>query len=172
MAGPESGTWPEFRLVGIEISDDVPAPARAELERRGVPAGLIAHEYRVLGETEIVSASAGEAIVAFGSWAQSGRVCLDSASGAVVSLPVAGSIEPTLVNTDLSHFVACVAAVVDRFPFYDGDADFDDWEAVGVEIAATLKSLDDQALGLHSFWETFVDDVKIGDYATEIVTDA
>jgi hypothetical protein len=166
---PESLGTPEFRLVEISVGAETPARARDELSARGVPAGLIAHEYRALAATEIVSTSGGNAVVAFGSWASSGRVCIDSASGAVVSVPVPGATETTVVNVDLAHFVKCVAAVIERFPFYDDDTDFDDWEVAGDDIAGILESLDGQALGHNSFWATFVADIKIGDYSTEIV---
>jgi hypothetical protein len=83
---------------------------------------------------------------------------------------------PRLVNTSLERFAASVKAVISRFPFYGLETrvkgDFAAWEADGNELAAMLHRVDPSALAdPDGFWQTFVDDVKNGDYPTEYVVE-
>ena len=51
------------------------------------------------------------------------------------------------------------------------DGSIEDCEAVAAKISNVIRSIDPVALSADSFWGTFVDDVAIGDYATEDVVE-
>jgi len=53
------------------------------------------------------------------------------------------------------------------FPFYDRDTSLEDREAVATKIGNVIRRIDSVAIRPDSFWETFVDDVTIGDFATQ-----
>lgn len=77
------------------------------------------------------------------------------------------------VNSSLKQFGQTVAAIVERFPFYSRTSDYDvnDEEvAVAVrDLSAIIGRIDPPAIIEDRFWSTFVDDVAIGDFATEDV---
>lgn len=67
------------------------------------------------------------------------------------------------MNRDLASFNRCVAAVIARFPFH-AEGDEETYE-VAEELRDLLSGIDQTALVLDGFWETFCDDVEMGDYA-------
>jgi SUKH-4 immunity protein of toxin-antitoxin system len=74
-----------------------------------------------------------------------------------------------LVNSDIARFIRAMRYVVTKFPFYDEHADLSGRTLAGNEIAAGLKEIDPLSMKGESFWTTFVDDVKVGDYYQSIV---
>lgn len=83
------------------------------------------------------------------------------------------------MNADLDLFTSCVRAVIERFPFYE-DVEFNegeyDWDgelekrkSAAEELGSLLLEIDSSALEFNGFWETFLDDVVIGDYSVEEV---
>lgn len=86
------------------------------------------------------------------------------ASGHVVQIPGIESTTVWHVNRDLDSFNRCVAAVIARFPFY-ADSDDEDCAERAKELRALVFGIDETALVRDAFWDTFCDDVAIGDYA-------
>jgi hypothetical protein len=164
------GSWPVFALVPVDAGPGVPAPVAGRLADPGVPKGLIGHEYRALAVAAPLPDAPGP-VVAFGSCGLRGRICVDAGSLAVVHVaePGAGTTNP--VNSHLDLFAGSVRAVIDRFPFYDLDADLEERERIAAELRAVLHSIDSSALDANGFWTTFLDDLTIGDYATEEIVD-
>ena len=95
---------------------------------------------------------------------------------------------PLLVNSTLDQFIDSVHTVVDRFPFHSGDtkegSELDDpakeraraeqldseLDRAAENLTEILRSIDPAAVADEStFWRTFVDDVQMGDFATEDV---
>ncbi|MEV2211323.1 SUKH-4 family immunity protein [Streptomyces sp. NPDC050997] len=85
------------------------------------------------------------------------------ASGHVVQIPKIESTTASHVNRDLNSFNRCVAAVIARFPFY-AEGDEERCEEVAEELRDLVLGIDETALVHNGFWETFCDDVAIGDY--------
>jgi hypothetical protein len=54
-----------------------------------------------------------------------------------------------------------------RFPYYDEDAEFDEIDAVARDLADLIRGIDPEAMADDRFWSTFVDDVEMGDFATQ-----
>lgn len=92
------------------------------------------------------------------------RIAVDVATGHVLQIPVNESALANHVNSDLGSFNRCVAAMIARFPFYT-DGDEDRYEEVAEELRGLLFGIDETALAHNGFWETFCDDVAIGDYS-------
>lgn len=99
--------------------------------------------------------------VAIATSGLSGHVAVDVASGHVVQIQ---SATASYVNKDLDSFNRCVAAVIARFPFY-ADGDDEGCKERADELRGLVASIDETALVRDGFWETFCDDVAIGDYA-------
>lgn len=82
----------------------------------------------------------------------------------MVQIPNVESSTPHHVNRDLDSFSRCIAAVIARFPFH-ADGDEEGFEEVAEELRELVSGIDGTALADDGFWETFCDDVTIGDYA-------
>ncbi|WP_369036626.1 SUKH-4 family immunity protein [Streptomyces adonidis] len=155
---------PEFVLIPIEAPPGVPTQLAVDLEETGVPAGLIGYEYRPLSESVYFEGIGERGLVAIATSGLFGRLAVDVATGHVVQIPRIESTTASHVNQDLGSFNRCVAAVIARFPFYAED-DEERYEEVAEELRDLLSGIDGTALVHNGFWETFCDDVAIGDYA-------
>jgi hypothetical protein len=158
--------WPRFELATPDLPPDIPAFARERLSERGVPKGLIAHEYRIADR----ATQPTEDLVCFGSSGLDGKICIEVPSGSIVRVFGDASTR-RLVNSDLEAFTAVVSAVIERFPFYTQDSELEDWTRAADDIRGIVAGIDPPALADTGFWETFTDDVENGDYPTEDVID-
>ncbi|MFD4594657.1 SUKH-4 family immunity protein [Streptomyces rubiginosohelvolus] len=155
---------PEFGLVAVEVPYEVPTPIAVDLRETGIPGGLIGYEYRPLSEPVYFGGSGERGLVAIATNGLFGRIAIDVASGHVVQIPNVQSSTTHHVNRDLDSFRRCIAAVIARFPFY-ADGDGEGFEEVAEELRELVSGIDGTALANDGFWETFCDDVAIGDYA-------
>ncbi|MFJ4000363.1 SUKH-4 family immunity protein [Streptomyces parvus] len=154
---------PEFVLIAIEAPPEVPAQIAAGLRETGLPGGLIGYEYRPLSQPVYFGGIGERGLVAVATSGLFGRIAIDVASGHVVQLPEVESATASHVNKDLDSFNRCVAAVIARFPFYT-EGDEERFEEVAEELRDLVSGIDETALVHNGFWETFCDDVAIGDY--------
>ena len=155
---------PEFVLIPIEAPPEVPARIAVALRETGIPDGLIGYEYRPLSESVYFEGIGERGLVAIASSGLFGRIAVDVATGHVVQIPKVESTTARHVNQDLGSFNRCVAAVIARFPFY-AEGDEERCEEVAAELRDLVSGIDETALVHNGFWETFCDDVAIGDYA-------
>ncbi|WP_030950283.1 SUKH-4 family immunity protein, partial [Streptomyces sp. NRRL S-646] len=155
---------PEFVLIPIEAPPEVPTQIAVDLGETGIPAGLIGYEYRPLSEPVYFGGLGERGLVAIATSGLFGRIAVDVATGHVVQIPKLESATANHVNSDLDSFNRCVAAVIARFPFYAED-DEERFEEVAEELRDLISGIDETALAHNGFWETFCDDVSIGDYA-------
>jgi hypothetical protein len=151
-------------LVHVEAPSEAPAQVAVHLRETGVPAGLIGYEYRPLSEPVFLAGVGERGLVAIATSGLSGRIAVDVATGHVVQIPTISSARARHVNSGLDSFSRCVAAVIARFPSY-ADGGEDRCEEVAEELRGLISGLDETALVDNGFWETFCDDVAIGDYA-------
>ncbi|MER5479633.1 SUKH-4 family immunity protein [Streptomyces sp. NPDC002734] len=156
---------PEYAVVRIRCSPDVPGEIAADLREIGVPAGLIGYEYQPLTEATLLGGF-GErgGTVVFGTSGLFGLLGIDVASRRVVQIPTTECATAWHVNRDLGTFHRCVAATIARFPFHEEDEE-DRGQEVADELRHLLTGLDDSALADNGFWEALCDDVATGDYA-------
>jgi hypothetical protein len=127
---------------------------------------------------EKVARPDGSPLLRLGSTGGSMAVCLDPSNGRIVSLfdtraQTVRSTRPgwseTTVNSSLSAFMRAASAVTNRFPYYSLGSSPDQMSEVARELRETLASIDPLAVEPDRLWSTFLDDVAIGDYATENV---
>ncbi|WP_330302010.1 MULTISPECIES: SUKH-4 family immunity protein [unclassified Streptomyces] len=154
---------PEFIVIHVKTSSGVPAQIAADLRETGIPGGLIGYEYRPLSEAAVLDGTGERGLVAIATSGLFGRVAIDAATGRMVHVPEVASAVANHVNKDLKSFNRCVAAVIARFPFYEDDEER--CEEVAEEVREVISAIDGTALAKDGFWETFCDDVGMGDYA-------
>ena len=184
MVGPTSGfptTWeyeddvdvirdlpplplPQYAVIPVGCSPQVPAEIAADLRQTGVPAGLIGYEYRPLAEAAVLDGFGERGVVVFGSCGLFGLIGVDVASRLIVHIPSTQASVVNHVNRDLRAFHRCVAAAIARFPFYE-EGEEERFDEAADDLRELLAALDDTALAHNGFWETLCDDVAMGDYA-------
>ncbi|MFE7332295.1 SUKH-4 family immunity protein [Streptomyces sp. NPDC057565] len=155
---------PELVLVRVEAPPEAPAQIAIDLGETGIPAGLIGYEYRPLSEPVFLGEIGKRGLVAIATSGLFGRIAVDVATRHMVQIPTIDSARARHVNSDLGSFNRCVAAVIERFPFYV-DGDEGRYEEVAEELRDLISGIDETAFADNGFWETFCDDVVIGDYA-------
>ncbi|MFF0557513.1 SUKH-4 family immunity protein [Streptomyces sp. NPDC004266] len=154
---------PEFVLTPVEVPPEVPAQIAVGLRETGIPGGLIGYEYRPLSQPVYFGGIGERGLVAIATSGLLGRIAVDVASGRVVQIPKVESVTASHVNRDLDSFNRCVAAVIARFPFY-AEGDEERFGEVAEELRVLVSGIDETALAGNGFWETFCDDVAMGDY--------
>ncbi|SDT30002.1 SUKH-4 family immunity protein [Actinoplanes derwentensis] len=156
---------PRFTLVRIAVPVDVPDHVKKSLAETGVPAGLIGYEYQALPAAVHLDGPLGGHLVAFGSSGAFGRVCVDVHTGAVRYVPEPGSTYVSEVNRDVGSFTRCVAAVIDRFPFYEEDSDEEEFWRLAGELRDIVRSYDPGKYAEDGFWDLFCEDAAQGYYS-------
>ncbi|MDQ0994736.1 SUKH-4 family immunity protein [Streptomyces sp. V3I7] len=155
---------PQYAVVRIDCSPEVPAEIATDLRQVGVPAGLIGYEYQPLTEATLLGGIGESGLVVFGTSGLLGRLGIDVDSHRVVHIPKIESAAANHVNRDLGTFHRCVAATIACFPFYE-EGEEDRFQEAADDLRELLASLDDTALAHNGLWETLCDDVAMGDYA-------
>ncbi|MEV0743504.1 hypothetical protein AB0I51_48095 [Streptomyces sp. NPDC050549] len=112
---------PQYVVVRIGCSPEVPTEIAADLRQIGVPAGLIGYEYQPLTEAAVLGGIDDSGLVAFGTSGLFGLIAIDVASRRIVHIPTTEPSATNRVNKDLGAFHRCVAATIARFPFYEED---------------------------------------------------
>jgi hypothetical protein len=156
---------PEFTVIPLGSSPEVPAAIAAELLGTGIPGGLIGYEYRPLPEAEFLAGIRQSGVVAVATSGLFGRICVDAATGEIVQIPKVDYPTATHVNRDLHAFTRCVEAVIAHFPFYEEEDSEERFEEAADEVRALVAGIDDSALVHNGFWETLCEDVAMGDYS-------
>ncbi len=193
MSDARGNRWPHFELVTFSEPSGVPYEVAAPLLEQGVPKDLVGR-YHVADALSMLQEPGEAPLVCFGTSMLFENICLDPRTGNVVELTIipsrfsktinlpAGPTGPVrLVNSSLKQFTASVRAMVNRFTFDDVNVEesedeidmkalHDEGIRVGNELTEILRSIDPAAVAdENSFWTTFIDDVKIGDFSTELV---
>ncbi|MFF0746709.1 SUKH-4 family immunity protein [Streptomyces sp. NPDC004111] len=154
---------PEFVLIAVEVPAEVSTRIAVDLRETGIPGGLIGYEYRPLSEPVYFGDMGERGLVVIATTGLFGRIAVDVASGHVVQISSVASTTAGHVNGDLASFNRCVAAVIARFPFHvEGDERRDG--KVAHELRVLVTGIDGTALVENGFWETFCDDVEMGNY--------
>jgi hypothetical protein len=156
---------PEFVLITVETPPEIPTQIAVDLRESGIPGGFIGYEYRPLIEPVYFGGIGERGLVAIATSGLFGRIAVDVASGQVVQIPHVESATTHHVNRDLDSFSRCIAAVISRFPFY-AEGDEERFEEVAEELRELVSGIDGTALADNGFWETFCDDVALGDMRT------
>jgi hypothetical protein len=106
-------------------------------------------------------------LVRFGTWGPFVGMYVDPSTNEVFSSVERPLTAPRLVNSTLKHFGETVKAVLAMFPLYSREAELEERQAVAAKVADVIARIDAVASTPDTFWSTFIDDLVIGDFATE-----
>ncbi|MGH3222726.1 MAG: SUKH-4 family immunity protein [Streptosporangiaceae bacterium] len=134
-----------------------------------MPKGFIGRRYAADSSLVLLERPGSEAILRFGSSGLADVIGIDLATGHVVEIINAPHSAPLFVNTSIEQFVRTVRAIINRFPYYDSDADEYEIQTVANELREIIRHIDLEAAVPDRYWSTFVDDVEIGDLSTEAI---
>ncbi|MFD5006636.1 SUKH-4 family immunity protein [Streptomyces mutabilis] len=118
--------------------------------------------YRALDEAERVDSASGRKLIRFGVFGLGSSMYFDEASREVLYGRTPQDVE--LVNTSLSAFTQCVVRLGEIFPFYDEEADVDEWEAGAQRVEDVIREVDLDAYREGAYWYEFRWDVSMGDF--------
>ncbi|MGK3944937.1 SUKH-4 family immunity protein [Streptomyces sp. RP5T] len=155
---------PEFVLITVEAPPEVPTQIAVDLNKTGIPVGLIGYEYRPLSKPVYFEGIGERGLGAIPTSGLFGRIAVDVASGHVVQIPDVESSTTHHVNRDLGSFSRYIEAVIARFPFY-AEGGEERSEEVAEDLRELVSDIDGTPLADNGFWETFCNDVTIGNYA-------
>jgi len=142
---------------------------RRTLFIEGVPKGFIGRRYVADSSITLLERAGHEQILRFGSSGLADAIGINLATGHVIEIINAPHSKLLFVNTSIEQFAQTVRAVINRFPYYDSDADEEEIQAVANELRDTIRNIDPAAAVPDRYWSTFVDDVEIGDLSTEAI---
>ena len=134
------------------------------LFRTGVPRDLFSGRYTSAQKPVVLDVPEHGQLIQFGLTMRD-PVCVDPTTGQVLEIIRKGGV--LFVNSTLAAFTETVRAVLARFPYYDEDAEFDEIDAAARDLAGLIRGIDPEAMVPDRFWSTFVDDVEMGDFATQ-----
>ncbi|MEV4806622.1 SUKH-4 family immunity protein [Nonomuraea sp. NPDC049421] len=134
----------------------------------GIPSGMLGGEYEAAEHLTLMEVPGRGGLIRFGE-TKNGDICIDPSTGEVLEVIGQKRDCARLANTNIHLFIESVKAVLDRFPFYSVGSDLDSRVIVANDLTELIRAIDSFAVYQDSFWSTFIDDVEIGDYATEEV---
>jgi hypothetical protein len=159
-------SWPHFALRPVAYPSGTPGAVRQALDMHGVPERSVGGEYVAMSDATFLDGHANN-LLAFGRSGLTGRVCLEIRSLEIVHVPSVAAERVNPVNSSLSAFVACIEAAISRFPYYTYETADEFGEEAADFLRGRLLAID-SAVGAHNgLWETFFDDVAMGNYAEE-----
>ena len=135
------------------------------LFRTGVPRDLFSGRYASVPKPAVLDVPEHGCLIQFGLLMHDDPVCVDPTTGQVLEITRQGTV--LFVNSTIAAFTETVRAVLERFPYYDEDAEFDEIHAVARDLVGLVRRIDPEAMADNQFWSTFVDDVEMGDFATQ-----
>jgi hypothetical protein len=161
---------PRFELTTFSQPVDGRSDVVDALTKTGVPKGSVGRAYTATQELTWRNVPGRGHLICFGKSGLANEICVDPSNGEV--LQVVDGADPRLVNSTIGQFVDSVKAVIGMFPYYEtSDDSFDNGQAVADRIAGAIRRIDPAATEPDTFWETFVQDVAIGDYSTADVVE-
>jgi SUKH-4 immunity protein len=164
-----SARVPIFELVQISVEGtEDEKRAAMQLIDRGFPRNLIGREYSLLPSARVIE-SEGRRFIWFANCSSTVKMCVAIQDGAVVTVSKTGNQRVRRVNSSLDQFSTSVKKVISRFPFYSEGVDPAEFEEVANELESILLEIDSSSIMDDGFWSTFIEDVRVGDYATEFI---
>jgi len=164
-------TLPRFELTTFSQPVDGRTDVVDALTKTGVPKSSVGRAYIAAGELTRINLPDRGRLICFGKSGLDDDICVDPSTGEV--LQVVDGADQHLVNSTIRQFVESVKAVIGMFPYYEtSDSGFESGQKVADRIREAITRIDPAATEPDTFWETFVQDVAVGDYSTaDVVKD-
>lgn len=150
------------------IADPDPEVVTA-LTQQGVPKSWFYAGYAAARELRAVDVPPLGRLIRFASSGLGASVLVEPALGEVLFLITVRGALPTFVSSSLTRFTATARAVVDRYPYYSLTSGADDVDAAATDVASIIEAIDPPALGPELYWSTFVEDMRAGAFASEVL---
>ncbi|GAA4908373.1 SUKH-4 family immunity protein [Stackebrandtia albiflava] len=172
--GEMSEAWPGFNLVFIELDSAVPVRTRQMLGELEIVDDILNGMFKPLPRAKMSDWPSGEGLLLIGTASEgTEQLCIDPETGVVVTIY---SDKPGALwwhtNRSLRQFNECARIAEDRFPYYSqvevAEAD-DVCDSVADDLVIAMESVDSTAFMTNGFWSVFIDDIRIGDFATEVI---
>jgi hypothetical protein len=77
---------------------------------------------------------------------------------------------PSFVSSSLARFTATARAVVARYPYYSLTSSAEEVIEAADDVARIVEAIDPPAMRPDLYWATFVDDMRAGAFASELLT--
>ena len=170
------GWPPRCELVVFPATSLPPSVAHADaavvraLTRDGVPKAWFYAGYHAARELRAVDVPPLGRLIRFASSGLGASLLVEPALGEVLFLVAVRGATPSFVSSSLTQFTATARAVVDRYPYYSLASSPDEVIAAAADVARMIESIDPAAMGTDLYWSTFVDDMRAGAFASEILT--
>jgi SUKH-4 immunity protein len=169
--------WPpRCELVVFPAADlprSVARPATAvvrALTRDGVPKSWFYAGYAAARGLRGVEVPPLGTLIRFASSGLGASLLVEPVLGEVLFLVTVRGAVPSFVSSSLAQFTATARAVVDRYPYYSLTSSADELDEAAARVAETIAAIDPPALRPDLYWSTFVDDMRAGAFASELLT--
>jgi hypothetical protein len=139
------------------------------LTRDGVPKAWFYAGYAAARGLRAVEVPPLGTLIRFASSGLGASLLVEPVLGEVVFLVTVRGAVPSFVNSSLAQFTATARAVVDRYPYYSLTSSAEEVIATAGQVAEIIAAIDPPALGRDLYWSTFVDDMRAGAFASEVL---
>jgi hypothetical protein len=109
-------------------------------------------------------------LIRFASSDLGASLLVEPVLGEVLFLVTVRGAVPSFVNSSLAQFTATARAVVDRYPYYAPTSSAGELDEAAAQVAEIVAAIDPPALRPDLYWSTFVDDMRAGAFASELLT--
>lgn len=140
------------------------------LTREGVPKAWFYAGYHAARELRAVDVPPLGKLIRFASSGLGASLLVEPALGEVLFLVTVRGAKPSFVSSSLAQFTATARAVVDRYPYYSLTSSIEEVVEAAADVARTIQAIDPPALQPDLYWSTFVDDMRAGAFASELLT--
>jgi hypothetical protein len=146
-----------------------PAVVRA-LTREGVPKSWFYAGYHAARELRAVDVPPLGRLIRFATSGLGASLLVEPALGEVVFLVSVRGAVPSFVSSSLARFTATARAVVARYPYYSLTSSAEEVIEAADDVARIVEAIDPPAMRPDLYWATFVDDMRAGAFASELLT--
>jgi hypothetical protein len=151
------------------VANAGPEVVRA-LTREGVPKAWFYAGYHAARELRAVDVPPLGRLIRFASSGLGASLLVEPALGEVLFLVTVRGATPSFVSSSLPRFTATARAVVDRYPYYSLRSSPEEVLAAAADVARIIAAIDAPAMRADLYWSTFVDDMRAGAFASELLT--
>ena len=159
-----------FPATGLprSIADPQPATVQA-LTRDGVPKAWFYAGYAASRELRAVDVPPLGRLIRFASSGLGASLLVEPVLGEVLFMVAVRGAVPSFVSSSLAQFTATARAVVDRYPYYSLSSSAEEIAEAAAQVARIIEAIDPPAMRPDLYWATFVDDMRAGAFASEIL---
>ena len=151
------------------VAHTSPAVVRA-LTREGVPRSWFYAGYHAARELRAVDVPPLGRLIRFATSGLGASLLVEPALGEVLFLVTVRGATPSFVSSSLDRFTATARAVVDRYPYYSLTSSPEDVIDAAADVGRIIAAIDPPAMRADLYWATFVDDMRAGAFASELLT--